>query len=95
MKDIFESVHSCRICKSSNLEEVLSLGEQPPANSLYKTGNKLPSHIPMRLLFCENCSTVQLGEDVDPQYLFGNYIWVTGTSKTAVKYSKKFSNKFS
>jgi SAM-dependent methyltransferase len=93
MKDIFESVHSCRICKSSNLEEVLSLGEQPPANSLYKTGNKLPSHIPMRLLFCENCSTVQLGEDVDPQYLFGNYIWVTGTSKTAVKYSKKFSNK--
>jgi hypothetical protein len=44
-------------------------------------------------MYCEECSTVQLGEDVDPQYLFGEYLWVTGTSKTVIKYSEEFSKK--
>ena len=93
MINIFESVNKCRICISSNIVEVLNLGEQPPANSLYKNGRKKPPYVPLRLIYCEECSTVQLGEDVDPQYLFGEYLWVTGTSKTAIKYSEEFSKK--
>ena len=93
MKKNFESVNKCRVCISSNIVEVLNLGEQPPANSLYKNGREKPLYVPLRLIYCEECSTVQLGEDVDPQYLFGEYLWVTGTSKTAIKYSKEFSKK--
>ena len=93
MQNIFKSVNKCRICNSIKMDEVLSLGEQPPANSLYKNGRKKPPYVPLRLIYCEECSTVQLGEDVDPQYLFGEYIWVTGTSKTAIKYSEEFSKK--
>ena len=51
-----------------------------------------PPSVPLRLIFCENCSTVQLGEDVDPSYLFSQYLWVTGTSKTSENYSYKFTN---
>ena len=77
-------MNKCRICSSPNIEEVLSLGEQPPANSLYEIGKEKPPYIPLRLMYCDQCSTVQLGEHVEPKYLFGEYIWVTGTSTTPV-----------
>ena len=93
MPNIFKSVNKCRICNSIKMDEVLSLGDQPPANSLYESGKEMPPFIPLRLMYCNNCSTVQLGEDVDPQYLFSEYVWVTGTSKTAIRYSKEFANK--
>jgi 2-polyprenyl-3-methyl-5-hydroxy-6-metoxy-1,4-benzoquinol methylase len=44
-------------------------------------------------MYCQKCSTVQLGEDVDPEYLFGEYLWVTGTSATAEQYSHEFAKK--
>ena len=71
MKNIFETKNACRICDSYNILEILNLGEQPPANSLYEKGkSNPPSSVPLRLMYCEECSTVQLGEDVDPEYLF-------------------------
>ena len=67
-------IKECRICSSSRIEEVLNLGSQPPANSLYGPEENLPNEVPLRLVMCKDCSTVQLGEDVNPEYLFGN-IW--------------------
>ena len=81
MKNIFNTITCCRICNSEDLVEILNLGKQAPANSLYKLNEVRPPNIPLRLLFCDNCSTVQLGEDVDPKYSFSKYLWVTGTSK--------------
>ena len=91
MSEIFESIESCRLCQSKKTLDVLDLGDQPPANSLYKAGETKPVSVPLRLVFCEDCSTVQLGESVDPQYLFREYIWVTGTSTTADQYSQEFA----
>jgi len=90
---IFETVNACRVCNSSAISEVMSLGEQPPANSLYKKNKVKPPSVPLRLMYCEECSTVQLGEDVDPKYLFSEYLWITGTSDTALQYSKEFVRK--
>ena len=91
MSNIFKSISNCRICDSNEIDEVMDLGSQPPANSLYEL-NK-PESVPLRLLFCNKCSTVQLGEDVDPAYLFSEYLWITGTSETALNYSKDFAEK--
>jgi len=93
MSEIYETIECCRICGSDNIEEVLDLGEQPPANSLYRSDEKRPPAVPLRLMYCQKCSTVQLGEDVDPEYLFGEYLWVTGTSATAEQYSHEFAKK--
>ena len=93
MSEIYETIECCRICGSDNIEEVLDLGEQPPANSLYRSDEKRPPDVPLRLMYCQKCSTVQLGEDVDPEYLFGEYLWVTGTSATAEQYSHEFAKK--
>lgn len=93
MKNIFNTIQFCRICNSIKLIEILNLGKQAPANSLYKSTDERPPDVPLRLMFCDNCTTVQLGEDVDPNYLFSNYLWVTGTSKIAEKYSYEFAKK--
>ena len=92
MNNIYTTIESCRICEANELRDILDLGDQAPANSLYKNIEEAPPSVPLRLIFCENCSTVQLGEDVDPGYLFSQYLWVTGTSKTAKNYSYKFAN---
>ena len=91
MNEIFETIDSCRACQSKNITEVLDLGDQPPANSLYEHNEDRPPSVPLRLLVCEDCSTVQLGETVDPKYLFQEYLWVTGTSSTATIYSHQFA----
>lgn len=93
MENIFKTIETCRICNSNKLNEILNLGNQPPANSLYKLDDERAPEIPLRLLFCLDCNTVQLGEDVDPNYLFSKYLWVTGTSNVAEKYSYKFAKK--
>jgi SAM-dependent methyltransferase len=91
VSDIFETINTCRICHSIKITEVMDLGSQPPANSLYESIR--PPSVPLRLLFCEACSTVQLGENIDPDYLFSEYLWITGTSETALNYSKDFAKK--
>ena len=93
IKKLYETVEECRVCHSANIQEVLNLGKQPPANSLYSSDDDHPEDVPLRLVYCQKCSTVQLGEDVNPGYLFRNYLWITGTSIVAEQYSYKFVKK--
>ena len=88
---IFEKINSCRICKSQDIITFMDLTEQPPANSLREQLNEDLPNVPLELVHCSNCSTIQLSATVDPKYLFSHYVWVTGTSKTAHEYSKFFS----
>jgi len=90
---MYKTIKKCRICKHNNLKSVLDLESQPPANSLYLKGDDPAVEVALRLLYCHNCSTVQLGEDVNPNYLFNNYLWVSGTASGAEKYSYQFVKK--
>ena len=87
---VSEEIDSCRICNSPNLVDVLNLGDQPPANSLRKNRSEALPNIPLKLVFCEQCATVQLSDTVNPEFLFNHYVWVTGTSSTAIEYSYSF-----
>lgn len=44
----------------------------------------------MSLSWCSHCSLVQLNHTADPGELFSSYVWVTGTSSTAVAYAESF-----
>lgn len=88
---IFADIENCRICSTGLLDLVLNLGCQPPANSLRAPSDELPPIVPLRLMRCRDCSTVQLSADVNPDYLFSNYLWVTGTSAVATEYAKQFA----
>ncbi len=89
-QNIFSEVDACRLCSSRDLNDVLDLGSQPPANSLRKDFNELIPNGPLKLIQCGYCSAVQLTATVDPSYLFSQYVWVTGTSATARSYSETF-----
>jgi len=83
-------ISSCRLCGGKNLDLILDLGGQPPANSLrVRCEDRLPD-IPLAICRCRDCTAVQLTETVAPEHLFRDYVWVTGTSQTAQEYSHAF-----
>ncbi|MBT6716870.1 MAG: class I SAM-dependent methyltransferase [Nitrospina sp.] len=87
---IFQVISNCRICEKDRLNNILDLGEQPPANSLRDNLEEPLPFVPLSIVHCDNCRTVQLKETVKPEYLFSKYVWVTGTSSTAQTYSSFF-----
>lgn len=87
---ISKPISCCRLCGSSDLDLILDLGTQPPANSLRISCEQVLEAIPLTICRCQKCTTVQLTETVAPEYLFRDYVWVTGTSQTARNYSQTF-----
>lgn len=88
----FKKIVSCRTCLSSELSEVLNLGLHPLANSLLGEESAGPElRIPLVLIRCKSCTTVQLSVNVDPKLMFQNYLWVTGTTETARNHCKQLA----
>jgi len=85
----------CRVCKSKNLQKVISLGNQPPANAFLKKEElaKKEPFFPLECYFCKNCSFVQLSDIVDPELLFKDYVYVSSTSTVFVQHFKELAEK--
>lgn len=77
----------CRVCSSNNLSGVLSLGETPLANSLIPESRLAePEHrYPLELVFCSECSLVQITETVAPEELFSDYVYFSSFADTTLK----------
>ena len=67
----------------------LSLGETPLANAfLLETQLSQPEpRFPLDVYFCRKCSLVQLLDVVEPEVMFRNYIYLTGTSETVARHN--------
>src|SRR3989338_293771 len=74
----------CQVCSGSKLHKFLSLGHQPvPDVFLTKEQlNEPETYYPLDVYFCEGCCLVQLGYAVDPQILFREYHYNTGTNES-------------
>jgi SAM-dependent methyltransferase len=86
MSESYRLITVCRICKSSELQSILYLGEQPLANSLLADKEENEKYIPLELVRCNLCTTVQLSVNVNPELMFNEYYWVTGTTNTAISH---------
>ncbi len=75
-------VHNCQVCRGRDLHLVLDLGCTALANSfIAPTDLAQPEpKFPLRLMFCGDCGLLQIDEQVPPETLFKNYIYVSGTS---------------
>ena len=87
-KDYTENV-DCLACSSTNLRTVLDLGLQPLANEYHKGSNL--SEYPLRINLCQNCFHLQLSCSVNPDLMFKNYLYVSGTTDTLRKYFDDFA----
>ena len=83
----------CRACESGRLRRVLELGPQPLANAFLRRPEDAAHELryPLDLYFCEECSLVQLADVIDPEVLFSEYIYVTGTSETIAAHNRRYA----
>ena len=79
---------SCRLCGGDALTKVLALTPTPPANGFVDESglDEEQPAFPLDVHFCESCGHVQLLDVVDPELLFANYVYVSGTSPVFVKH---------
>lgn len=92
MQKSYKIITNCRICDSSKIDSILNLGNQPLANALREADDTTKEIcIPLEIIRCDNCTTVQLSVNVDPDIMFKEYFWVTGTTKTATDHLEKLS----
>jgi 2-polyprenyl-3-methyl-5-hydroxy-6-metoxy-1,4-benzoquinol methylase len=82
----------CLCCGGENLTLTLDLGQQPMANSFLATVDEEELTFPLKLNLCRDCFHLQLSHAVNPDLLFKNYLYVSGTSKTLKDYFDWFAN---
>ena len=84
---------TCRLCESEDLGCVLSLEPTPPANAFVNASRIADeqSRFPLDVYFCRACKHVQLLDVVDPEELFGEYVYVSGTSSVFVKHFEDYA----
>jgi SAM-dependent methyltransferase len=87
-----KELSECLCCGSQHLELTLDLGVQPMANSFLESEDDKELTFPLVLNRCTECSHLQLSHAVDPDLLFRNYLYVSGTSQTLKDYFDWFAN---
>lgn len=81
----------CRICGVAPLFKVLDYGRQALANSYLRNEAAIAGEprFPMTLCLCDACGYVQIDEEVSPEALFRNYLYVTGVSDTVQVHARR------
>jgi len=79
---------TCRICGSKQLYKFLELGPTPLANSFLREDQLKgkEDYYPLDMYFCRKCHLVQLSDIVNPEVMFKDYPYITGTSKPMQKH---------
>lgn len=87
----YKKLTKCLCCGNDNLFEILDLGDQPLANSFHKPEEILEKY-ELKLNGCDKCWHTQLSIAVNPDLLFKNYLYTSGTSKTLREYFDWFAD---
>ena len=89
---MYQELNECLCCGSLHLKEVINLGDQPLANSYHQVNEELQEY-PLALNLCTECFHLQLTVAIDPDLMFKNYLYVSGTSKTMNQHFENFAKK--
>jgi len=87
-------IDKCQICNSEKLHLILDLGHQPLCDSLLTKDmlNESESTYPLRMIWCEECSLVQIDYCVDGSLVYHpNYPYKSGVTKELVEYQNQIS----
>ena len=87
---MYKEKTTCICCGSNNLSLLLNLNKQPLANS-YHDNSQIQKEYPLGVNVCNNCYHVQLTHIVNPDLLFKDYLYVSGTSQTLKENFEWFS----
>lgn len=84
---------TCRLCEGTNLALALQLTPTPPANAFVpaERKNELQPVFPLDVFLCQSCGHAQLLDVVDPEILFRDYVYVSGTSPVFVEHFRLYA----
>jgi len=84
---------SCRSCGREGLRPFLHLGEVALANAFLRSPEDFADErrFPLEVALCEGCALVQLVDEIDPETLFRNYVYLTGTSDTMAEHFRGYA----
>ena len=77
----FYTIDKCLCCDGDNINLLLDLNKQPLANSYHDNSKELEKY-PLGVNLCQDCYHIQLTDVVNPDLLFKDYLYVSGTTKT-------------
>ena len=85
---------SCRLCGGHDLELVLQLAPTPIADDYVSMDrvDEVQKTYPLDLYLCLSCGHVQLAHVVDPEALYGEYIYLTLTSPGLVEHFRRYAD---
>jgi hypothetical protein len=86
---------TCQSC-GEKCFPVLDLGKQPICNAFLKSKSDFRNEkfYPLELVYCPNCTLLQLGEVLPNSLVFGNgFTYLSGATVEAVEYFEDLSNK--
>ena len=73
----------CRICESSDFEQVLDLGSQPWGNGFLRLDQfESEQAYPLKLVRCSKCSLAQLDFTIPKERMFIEHTYLSGTTST-------------
>ncbi|OGB90217.1 methyltransferase [candidate division WOR-1 bacterium RIFCSPHIGHO2_01_FULL_53_15] len=83
----------CRVCDSSDLKIVVDLGDQPWANNfLTKEELGRENYYPLRVMYCQNCATAQLGYTVPKETMFSDHTYLSGITRSLCEHFKNVAD---
>jgi hypothetical protein len=81
----YQTLDNCVACGGQNLSQIIDLGYQPLANDFLPPGTNLET-FPLALNKCDDCFHGQISIAVNPERMFREYNYVSGTSQTLYEY---------
>ncbi len=94
MADVIHRRSDCRGCGSRDLELVFSL-KPSPIGDAYVTPERVnvpqPSY-PIDLHMCSQCGLAQIMDVIDPEILYGEYIYVTASSMGLAEHFRGYAD---
>jgi len=87
--------NSCRACGGEGLASILDLGSTPLANRLLSQTEleQQEPTFPLKLVFCPDCTLVQITETVPPEVLFRDYVYFSSFSETMLRHAQQLSER--
>ena len=92
LKD-YKIINNCRLCDSPKMLTVYDLNSTTIGDDYTKNLNLKAKKYELKLKKCEICNFVQLSNVIDPDLVYGDYLYVTKTSSGLPEHFKKITNK--
>lgn len=83
----------CSICMNSEIEEIVNLGDSPPANNFVDSPDDRVKTYPLVVDFCEVCYCIQLRHCLSESELYSHYTYSTPKARSLEDHYKNILRK--